>query len=217
MASRERRLDRAARLIMRDVAEVGRELRGARLSAGLTLRAVADAVGASPSTILRMEGGDASALNVTTLARHAAAVGLRPRLKAYPEGAPIHDAGQVALIRDFRERYPNLKLTLEVPVTDDPFDARAFDATTRLGSETCALEFLTRFRDTQGQLRPLLKKQSDAGIRRLIVVIRATRGNRRAVSAAIDIMKDTFPVGSRGVIRALAAGHDPGGNGIVLL
>lgn len=217
MASRERRLDRAARLIMRDVAELGRELRGARLSAGLTLRAVADAVGVSASTILRLEEGTASGISVATLARHAAAVGLRARLKAYLEGAPIHAAGQVGLIRDFTERFPKLSLRLEVPVTDDPFDPRAFDATTRLGTEPCALEFLTRFRDTQGQLRPLLKKQSDAGIPRLIVVIRSTRGNRRAVAAAIDVMKDTFPAGTRGLFRALAANQDPGGNGIALL
>jgi ribosome-binding protein aMBF1 (putative translation factor) len=55
MTSRERRMDRADRLMQRDLEEVGAELRRARLRAGLSLKTVAAAMGSTPSTVLRDE------------------------------------------------------------------------------------------------------------------------------------------------------------------
>lgn len=217
MSSRERRLDRAARLALRDADEVGRDLRDARLGRGLTLVDVARAVGVSASTILRIEQGRAPGVKLANLARQAAAVGMRLRVRAYPEGPPIRDAGQVALIRDFRARVPSLRLRLEVPVTPIPTDLRAFDAMARVAGTACALEFFTRFHDAQAQLRGVLKKQADAGVPRLIVVVRGSHANRRAVAAVADLLTDTLPLGTRAVLRALGEGRDPGANGLIFI
>ena len=69
------------------------------------------------------------------LARHAAAVGLRARIKLYPGDDPIRDAGQVALIRHLRERVERGGRVgtweFEVPIPQ-ALDQRAIDAVLNL-------------------------------------------------------------------------------------
>jgi transcriptional regulator with XRE-family HTH domain len=211
-------MERAEWLIQRDVQEIGDDLRSARLAAGLTLRDVAHHVGVVPSMILKDERGHRPAARPETLARHAAAVGMRVRIKVYPEGPPIRDAASVALIRAFRERLGSTapKLLLEQHVTMNPSDMRAFDATLDLPGG-CGLEFVTRLHLCQAQLRQGLLKQRDAGLARLIFVVKATHANRRAVAAAADLIATTFPLGTGAVMAALRAGKDPGANGLAFI
>jgi len=105
---------------------------------------------------------------------------------------------------------------VEQPITLNPGDLRAFDATLEL-RPGCGLEFVTRFYDCQAQLRSALLKQRDSGVARLIFIVKATHANRRAVAAAADIIATTFPLGTRAVMAALSAGRDPGANGLVFL
>lgn len=202
----------------RDIEEVGSDLRTSRLIAGLTLKDVAASIGVSPQQVLRTERARfPPGPFPDDLARHAAAVGMRARVKVYPEGPPIRDAAQVALIRAFRERLgPRAKLLIEQPVTANVGDLRGFDATLELPGG-CGLEFVTRFHDCQAQLRAGLLKQRDSGVARLIFVVRATHVNRRAVAAAWDVIETTFPIGTRTIMAALVAGRDPGANGLVFL
>jgi transcriptional regulator with XRE-family HTH domain len=199
-----------------DVRELGADLRTARLMRGLTLRAVATSVGVGSSTILRTEQGSAP-LRSERIARHAAAVGMRLRIRAYPAGPPIRDAGQVQLIRDFRTRNPGLRLRLEVPVAAYPGDLRAFDAVAELGGARCAIEFVTRFHDAQAQLRAAHVKQADARVDRLVLVVRGSHANRRAVAGVRGVLDGTFCLATRSVLAALAACRDPGENAIVFL
>jgi len=202
----------------RDLEDLGNDLRTARLASGLTMRAVGTRIGISPPSVLRIERGRfPPGAPPEVIARHAAAVGMRARIKVYPEGPPIRDAAQVALIRAFRERLgPATKLLLEQPVSLNAGDLRAFDATFELLGG-CGLEFVTRFHDCQAQLRQALLKQRDSGLARLIFVVRATHANRRAVAAAADVIATTFPLGTRAVLKALQAGRDPGANGLVFV
>lgn len=183
---------------------------------GLTLRSVAAAVGVGSSTILRTEQGR-TPLRSGVLARHATAVGLRLRIRAYPEGAPIRDAAQIQLIREFRLRNPALRLRLEVPVAAFPGDLRAFDAVAELGGTRCAIEFLTRFHDAQAQLRAAQIKQAAARIDRLVLVVRGSHANQRAVAGVRDVLDGTVRLATRSVLAALAASRDPGDNAIVFL
>jgi transcriptional regulator with XRE-family HTH domain len=217
MPTRERRLERADWLIHRDLEELGNDLRTARMSAGLTLRVVARHVGVVPSMILKNERGHKPAARPELLARHAAAVGMRARIKVYPEGPPIRDAASIALMRQFKERLGKAaKLLVEQPVTAEPLDRRAFDATLDI-PPGIALEFVTRFHDCQAQLRAAQLKQRDSNLGRLIIVVRATHANRRAVAAAADIVATTFPLGTRSIMSALEEGRDPGANGLVFI
>lgn len=219
MANRERRIDRAVWLMRRDLEELGGDLRTARLIAGLRLKDVAAAVGVSPQSVLRTERARfPPGPFPDDLARHAVAVGMRARIKVYPEGPPIRDAGQIALIRAFRVRLgPNAqKLLLEQRVTLNPSDIRAFDATLDI-PPGIGLEFVTRFHDCQAQVRAALLKQRDSGLGRLIIVVKDTHANRRAIAAAADVILTTFPLGTRAVMVALKEGRDPGANGLVFI
>lgn len=218
MANRERRIERGEWLMRRDLEEMGADLRNARLGAGLSLQEVGRKVGIVPSVILGHERAELPGPRPGVLARHAAAVGMRARIKVYPEGEPLRDAAQVALIHRFRDRLPvGHLLQLEVPVSDEPRDMRAWDALLALPGCRCALEFVTRFHDCQAQLRHFQLKLRDGSVDRLILVVMATHANRSAIAAAADVIDATFPLGTRPVIAALAAGRDPGANGLMFL
>lgn len=218
MANRERRLERAIWFMRRDLQELGADLRSARLSAGLKLSDVGVRIAVSEATVMRRERGDLPGPRPEELARHAAAVGMRARIKVYPEGAPLRDTAQVELIRRFRERLkaPH-RFAVEVPVTDDPGDSRAWDAVLELPGCTCALEFVTRFHDCQAQLRAFNLKLRDGRVDRLVVVAKSSQANRRTLYAARDITQANFPLGTRRTMASLAAGRDPGANALVLL
>jgi transcriptional regulator with XRE-family HTH domain len=217
MPIRERKIQRGEWLVQRDLDELGRDLRIARFNAGLTLREVAEQLGVAQSTVLgneRARYGSPPHL----LGRHAAAVGLRVRIKAYPDGDALRDAASVRLIAAFRARLPaNHRFRPEVPVSDTPGDLRAWDGVLFMASWTCALEFVTRFHDCQRQLRGFELKLRDGSVDRLVVVVNATHTNRRALATARDVVAASFPLHTRRVLSSLSAGRDPGANGLVLM
>jgi transcriptional regulator with XRE-family HTH domain len=217
MPARERRVERASWLIEKDLRELGNDLRSARLAAGLTLREVASRLGVAPSTILGNERAEAPGARPELLARHAGAVGLRLRIKSYPEGEPLRDSGSVRLIGAFRGRLPTLRFRPEVPVSAALGDQRAWDGVIELPGCRCATEFVTRFHDCQAQLRAFELKLRDGSVDRLILVVLASHANRRALALARVVVDAAFPLGTRAVMAALAAGRDPGANGIVLI
>ena len=220
MASRERRASRATWVMRRDVVKAGGELREARLRSGLTLQQVGDAIGVSPATVLRTERAIGPGVRPGMLATHADAVGLRARVLVYPADDPLRDGPQIQLIRDFkREIGSALRMDLERPVVSVPgtHDRRAFDAVLQLPTGQCGVECYMRFHDCQAQLRDAGLKQRDAQLRRLLIVVRGSRANRKAVAAAADLIGLNFPLGTRAVLAALRAGRDPGANGLVFI
>jgi transcriptional regulator with XRE-family HTH domain len=198
--------------------ELGNDLRTARLSAGLTLREVAAAIGVAPTTVLRWERARLPGPRPEMVARHAAAVGMRVRIKAYPDGAPVRDAPSLRLAAAFRVRLPTRHpFRPEVPVSGTPGDRRAWDGVLDLPGCSIGLEFVTRFHDCQAQIRGFQLKLRDGSVDRLIVVVAATHANRRALALARDVVTAAFPLATRAVMAALAADRDPGENGIVLI
>jgi DNA-binding XRE family transcriptional regulator len=213
MANREQRLARASWIVGRDLDELAAELRQARRQAGLTQVRVAAALGVSHQTIHRHERGYRG-MRIDVVARHAAAVGLRLRIRAYPEGPPLRDAGQIELIRRFRAQLGEVGAwAFEVPIPR-PGDPRAFDAVLRLPEGQVALEFITRLADAQAQLRAVRLKQRDAGIDRLLVIVQRTRANQRALGQAGSVLLE-FPAKARHLLAQLAAGEMPSSDGVI--
>lgn len=204
--------------MQRDLQQLGDDLRNARLDAGLTLREVGRQVGVCAATVLALERARLPGPRPEMLSRHAAAVGLRARIKVYPDGDPIRDAPSTRLIGAFRARLrSNPRFRPEVPVSVTPGDMRAWDGVLDLSGCDCATEFVTRFHDCQAQLRAFELKLRDGSVDRLVVVVLASHSNRRALRAARDIVSAAFPLRTRQVMAALVVGRDPGANGIVLL
>lgn len=204
----------------RDVVEAAQELRRARFRAGLTLRQVAARAGLGRSTILRAEQGRLPWPRPEMLARHAAAVGLRARIRLYPGDDPIRDAGQVALIKRLRERVEAQgrvgTWAFEVPIPQ-ALDQRAIDAVLALPAGRIGFEAWVRLADAQAQLRAAHLKQRDAGLVRMVVVVKATHANRRALAAVGVGAFDAFPGSTRRTLAALSAGQVPETNGVVVL
>ena len=205
-------------LMRRDLEEAGADLRSARLAAGLTLREVGEQVGVVPSMVLKVERGTTPGARPALIAAHAAAVGMRARIRVYPDGEPIRDAAQASMAAAFRQRLgAKSTLLLEQAVTEDPSDRRAFDAVLTMPGCRCAIEFVSRLHDSQAQLRELHLKLRDGAVDRMVIVVKDTRTNRRAVALVVDLVRATFPLGPRAVWAALSAGRAPSANGIVFL
>jgi transcriptional regulator with XRE-family HTH domain len=217
MGVRRTTIDEAGRRARRQLDEVLRDLRDARLTAGVPQVAVARALRVSRQTVSLWEGGDGSRY-VVHLARWGAAVGLDVSIRTFAGGSPLRDAGQLRVLRRARstigERWT---WRTEVPVSDDPRDRRAFDAVLSEGQFRIGLEVITRLTDAQAQTRAALLKQEAAGLDRMVLVLGLTRRNRTAVKSAAPTLLPAFPMTPRAVLGALRAGRRPVANGIVLV
>ncbi len=151
------------------------------------------------------------------LAQFAAVVGRQLWMRLYPAGGALRDAPQLGLEARFLEEIQpgEWKIVVEAG-TNIAGDLRAFDVLL-LREVKIGVEMFTRLRDVQAQIRPVMQKQRDAGVDRLILVFKDTHANRRAVREAGAALEVAFPLRSRTVMAALRAGRDPGGNGIVFL
>lgn len=217
MANRVRRLSEAAQLAEWQLRQTGRELRLARIAAGMRLVDVARPVGISASQLSRMERGHSPDSGFRRLAKVAAAVGLKLTIHAYPAGGKLLDGPQLRLFDRLKQRaHPSWQWRTEVPMPI-PGDLRAADACAAIPGCRMLVELYTRLSDYQRQSRSAMLKARDLGADRLILVLWGTAANRRALREAGNTVQPSFPLGTKAVLAALAAGRDPGANGIVLL
>lgn len=177
MVTRERRLDRAQRLLRRALAVTGDELREGRLQSGLTQRELGSRVGISHSHVSRIERGLIINVPYGTLVRVGAVVGLDIPLRTYPNGDRVRDAAQIATLARFRATLPaQLGWRAEVPL-QRPGDLRAWDAVISGPGWRLPIEAETRIRDVQAMLRRIALKQRDDNAQRIILLVADTRNN----------------------------------------
>ncbi|HEY7132858.1 MAG TPA: hypothetical protein VH440_11435 [Candidatus Limnocylindrales bacterium] len=150
------------------------------------------------------------------LACLGAAVGLDVRLRAYPGGDAIRDAGQARLLeRLHREVHPILRWRTEVTLPDDG-DLRAWDAVINGPEWQLPVEAETVLDDLQALERRLNLKLRDGRADHLVLLIADTTRNRRALASAPASFRG-WPLRTRDILGALRAGRDPGAGGIVFL
>lgn len=217
MAGHEKRTTRAERQARQALAELGRELRLARLNHDLSQATAAAASGLSHATWSRIERGVAFGIDVIDLSRALSVVGLDLRLRAYPGGAPLRDEAHVRLLERLRALiHASARWLTEVPLPN-PGDRRAWDALIVLPDARIGVEAETRARDAQELQRRLTAKQRDGGVDHVILLLADTRHNRAFLRSVGAGFLAGFPIDGRSAIRSLAAGRDLGGNAIVLL
>lgn len=216
MPFRIRSLDEAIRRSKREVIELGAEFVNARRTSGLSQTEVARVLGWSPSKVRRIERGQRASVTHEELACFASVVGLRYSGRLFVGSTRLRDATQLETITSYRSFASRAgwqcRIEEPLPITGD---LRAFDLMLRSDTARVAHEFISRLRDAQNQVRPLIQKQRDAGIGSLILVLRDTDENRRAAREAHDVLTDLFPVPARAVLAAIRECRDPRGNGIV--
>lgn len=178
---------------------------------------VARAIGTSKSRICRVEHGRIATLNLHDLARHAAAVGLKPSVKLYPLGRRLLDTPQLELLARFRARlHPSWRWSTEVPIPREG-DLRSGDCVIRIPECGALVEAFTRLSDYQAQTASAMRKKRDLGLDRLILLIGATHANRNAVAEAASVAAGSFILSTKAVLSALADGRDPGADAIIFL
>jgi transcriptional regulator with XRE-family HTH domain len=184
---------------------------------GKTQRHVANQLGTSQSRVSIIERGGCSSATVLQLTRHAASVGLRLHIAAYPGGRRLLDAPQLGLLNRLRARLAAVwRWEQEVPIPIEG-DLRAADARITAGGFAIVIEAITRLADVQAQTRAAQLKRRDLGAQRIILLLAATAANRRAVRDAGPALAAAFPIATRAALEALAAGRDPGGDSLLFL
>jgi len=197
--------------------EIGAEIRASRTNGGLSLRTAGSAADMSHAQFGRIERGALNQLTVDQASRACAAVGLRLVVRAYPDGEPIADRAQLALLARFRARLPEgARWLTEVPIPI-PGDRRAWDAVATVGGTRFAVEAETRLRDLQALERRIALKQRDGDIEIVVLVVNDTVTNRRALADQRETLRGRFPQDGRGILLALRAGRAPVASGIVVL
>ena len=196
---------------------MGQEVRGARLAAGLSQLAAGGAAAMSHAQLGRIERGELRELTADQLSRACAAVGLRLVVRAYPDGDPVRDAAQLALLERLRAYLPSdARWRTEVPLPIAG-DRRAWDGVATLGDGALGLEAESRLRDIQALERRLGLKLRDGGLERMVLVVSDTRSNRRVLDLHRDALRPLLPLDGRDVLRALRSGRLPEASGLVLL
>ncbi len=217
MPPRTNPLTDARRYLAWSRADAGRELRLARHNAGLTLEATGRRLGWSKTKLSRIERGRNPRVSLEDLILVGSMVGVRPSVRFFPTGRPIRDETQLQLLAALTRRmHPRWTHRHEVPMPRAG-DLRAADQVSTIDGCRLMIEAYSRFADAQAQVRAARAKQRDLGADRLLLVIADTHTNRAAVLAAMPVIRPSFTVPARAMLAALAAGRDPGGDGVVLL
>lgn len=197
--------------------EIGRDVRGARLDGGVSMRRASARVGMSHTQLGRIERGHIENLTVGQLCRACAAVGLLLHVRAIPGTGTAVDAGQLALLGRLRSQLPaSMLVRTEVPIPL-PGDRRAWDAVIGLDPEETAVEAEARMRDLQALDRKCALKLRDSGMRRLVLLVSDTPHNRRMLELHREDLRASFPLDTRKVMASLRVGRTPEASGIVVL
>jgi transcriptional regulator with XRE-family HTH domain len=216
MRLQERHRDRGTRRARRALAELGRELREARLALGLRQLDVAAAAGVSRAWVSRIERGQAPEIGYRCLCVLFAVVGMDLTSRVFPGGEPLRDSAHVQLLGRFRALLPEgTPWRTEVPLPR-PGDQRAWDAQARLWDVLAGIEAETRASDAQRLERRVALKARDGGVDRLILVLADTKANRRFVREHGDALRPSFPLQGPGAKAALRSARDPGCDLLVL-
>ena len=194
---------------------VATDLHDSRLA--LSQATVASAAGVSRARLGRLERGEADA-DIELACRAARALGFRLSVKIYPEGSPVRDGPQLALMVRFGSRLRTpLRLRREVPFPEAG-DPRAWDGWILGGDGVFGAEGETHLLDVQSLNRRFeLKLRDDHRVQGMILVVARGAHNRDVLREHREALRGTFPLDGAEILRALGAGRLPPASGIVML
>jgi hypothetical protein len=210
---RRRARERAAAQAQR----VGGAIKTARGIAGFSVAVASSRAGIADSTWRRIESG-APGATIATLSAMADAVGMDFVAQVFAgRGPSLRDAGQLELAHAIAAMASAAwTVNLEVSAGDH---GEAIDMVFWRPDEVVALEIERLMLDAQAQMRRLILKRDWLAARharpvRLVVIVEDTRRNRAAMAPHLELLRTTFPAGSREVFAAIRAGHPIGRDGL---
>lgn len=179
---------------------------------------VARLAGVSWQTVARAESGDPR-ITFLTVCAVGEAVGLDVVVRGYPGTGPrLRDTGQLEianlLIAVLHGTWRSV-VELQVGPHGEAIDLVCFGA-----SEILAIEIERLLVDWQAQLRRADAKRAALAAQhqrpvRLVVAVEDMPRNRRALEPHLEVVRSTFPAGSREVLRALRSGSELGSDALL--
>lgn len=217
---RPRKSDTARRQAEDLIRRLGRELRVARVSLGVSQAELGRRVGLPQSSVSEMERGRLAA-DLATQSRLAAAVGLQLSVRLFPNGhVRLRDSGQLSIAQLLiAQADAAWRPILEHPIGLAP-DLRAADLVLVSPVEVIDLEIERNLADLQAQLRAGMLKRDDLAHRfvqpvRFVLVLRDTTRLRQMVHAYARAISAALPKNSREVLAALRSGEPLGADGLL--
>jgi hypothetical protein len=196
---------------------LGDEIRAARLAASVSQGVAGAAADMSRAQFGRIERAEIASLSIDQAGRAAAAVGLRLVLRTYPDGDPVRDAAQLALLERFRRRLPpGTRWQTEVPLPI-PGDRRSWDGLAQHRGRRAGCEAETGLRDIQALERRIALKLRDGEVDVVILIASDTLANRRTLDAYRETLRTLLPLDGREILAAFRAGQLPDRSGLVVL
>lgn len=219
MATAERLHERGDRRGRRALAALAEEIRDRRIELGLSQASVASAARLSRPRYTKVEAAKVESLSILEGARIASVLGLDLSVKIYPGGDPLRDAASVARLEALAGRIARpLRFRTEVPLParGDYPEQRAWDAEVRGAGMRTTFELEMRIRDAQAVERRITLKRRDDPPDRFVLLIAATRHNRRVIADHPRFFADLPRLRPSTVFRALEAGRHPP-SGLILV
>lgn len=219
MPAIERTTDRGTRVGERALRLVADEFRSSRLSTGASQESVAAAARVSRPRYSKIERAKAPTLTVLEAARIAEVLGLSLSMRLFPDSDPLRDAAQVRLLHKLLgHARPPLRSRTEVPLpqADGRLERRAWDAVLWGGGRRTMIEVETRLYDLQATERRLALKRRDDPGDGFLLVVGASRANRRALRLHPAAWPDLERLKAGAVCRLLESGDHPP-TGLMLL
>jgi len=211
---RPRKSETARRLADELVRRVGKELRIARVTLGMSQADLARRVGIPQSTVSQIERGQLAA-------SIAAAVGMQLSVRLYPTGqVHLRDSGQLAIAQLLiAQSNAAWRPILEHPIGAAP-DLRAADLVLVSPAEVIHLEIERNLGDFQAQLRAGMLKRDDLAKRyaqpvRFVLVLRDSARLRGIVNAYAPAITTVLPTMSRNILAGLRTGEPLGADGLL--
>ncbi len=159
-------------------------------------------------------------MSILVASRIASVLGMELSVRVYPSSSPLRDAAHIARLRRLFEHVgPPLTYRTEVPLPQQPgqpTEQRAWDAVLLGRGKRTAAEIEMRLRDAQALERRLALKRRDDQVDHLLLVVAATRTNRRVLADHPDLFAELPRLRTSRVLRMLEAGHHPP-SGLILL
>jgi hypothetical protein len=199
-----------------------REAESARVAHGTSYAAIGRALRVGSGQIARIFRGQSPDLSIVRAAQVLESVGLELSARAFPVGAPVRDAGQIALLARLRMRiHSALVWREEVPVIEMPtagtIDLRAWDAAIDGPGVRVRVDAETHVGDRQALERRIALKRRDGREVCVLLLLADTRHHRELLAMAGDGLRVEFPVPQRSALAALRVARSPGGSSLVLL
>lgn len=199
----------------------GRELRIARMNAGLSQVRLAVLAGVSQTEVSKAERG-ALDISLEARCRLAAACGHELGWRLYPVATVrLRDSGQLGLAQAIMESaHPSWKAQLEVPIA--PGDMRAADLVLTGPNQVIHIEIERALVDFQAQLRSAQLKREALAARerkpiRLVIAVPDSRTSRSRLEPFAQLIKQTMPAESRAVWSAIRGAEPLNSDGILFV